>query len=407
MSAEITSTQTTLVARTAACAPLPNYFALLGAHGFVWRDRDVTFVTQGVTAQVPVDHVAAMLASIAISDPDQAGVWARPRAVGALPFLPGAPATLDIPTHTITRTADGRWFHTVVAPANAEVTPLIEPEDLSVEPGRFVVERATTPDAWTALVRCALQAIDADEITKVVLAREAMVGADAPFDAAQILQRLEAQNPACMIFAHATSDGVFLGASPELLVARTGTRVFSRPMAGTVPRATSVAADDAMDAALRTLKHEHEHALVVDAVCAALRAEGVVVESAAPEVVHLPTLAHLATAVTGTATDSVSALDLARALHPTPAVGGTPANAALAFIAAHEGFARNCYAGPVGWVDSEGDGAFAVALRCAEIRGTTARLIAGAGIVAGSEPESEWAETQAKLEPMLRALVRP
>ena len=102
-----------------------------------------------------------------------------------------------------------------------------------------------------------------------------------------------------------------------------------------------------------------------------------------------------------------SALDLARLLHPTPAVGGTPSDRAVEVIRALEGFDRGRYAGPVGWVDARGDGEWAIALRCAELDGTRARLVAGAGIVAGSDPDAEWAETQAKLEPMLRALVRP
>lgn len=404
------STPTTLtgfVARTVECAPQPHLVAVLGTDGFFWRDPQLTFVTHGVAARVPAHEVADALRAIPVDDVDGAGDPALPRAVGALPFDPLAPALLDIPMYTVTRAADGRWFTTTVSSA-AHATPApIAADDLTIEPGRFVVERATSPDAWATLIGDALRAIDADEFTKVVLAREAIVAADAPFDVVQILQRLEAQNPAAFIYAHASHGTTFLGASPELLVARSGNQVSSRPMAGTVPRSATTTADADIDAALHTLKHEHEHALVVDAVCTALRSLGVAITSAEPEVVHLPTLAHLATAVTGTTTREVTALDLARVLHPTPAVGGTPTDAALAFLQAHEGFARNRYAGPVGWVDAAGDGAFAVALRCAEINGPTARLIAGAGIVAGSEPTAEWAETQAKLEPMLRALVRP
>jgi menaquinone-specific isochorismate synthase len=119
-------------------------------------------------------------------------------------------------------------------------------------------------------------------------------------------------------------------------------------------------------------------------------------------------VAHLATPIRGRLHAPVpGALELARLLHPTPAVGGTPRPAALAAIRALEGFDRGRYAGPVGWVDARGDGEWAIALRGAELDGARARLVAGAGIVAGSEPDAEWAETQAKLEPMLRALVRP
>jgi menaquinone-specific isochorismate synthase len=131
-------------------------------------------------------------------------------------------------------------------------------------------------------------------------------------------------------------------------------------------------------------------------------------DAGAPEVAVFGPIAHLATPVRGAlAGEAPDALALARMLSPTPAVGGTPRTAALDAIRELEGFDRGRYAGPVGWVDARGDGEWAIALRGAELDGTRARLVAGAGIVAGSDPAAEWAETQAKLEPMLRALVRP
>jgi menaquinone-specific isochorismate synthase len=128
---------------------------------------------------------------------------------------------------------------------------------------------------------------------------------------------------------------------------------------------------------------------------------------AEPEIARLATVSHLVTTITGTVADASSALALACSLHPTPAVGGTPTDIALALLHDLEGFERDRYAGPVGWVDATGDGQWAVGLRSGRIDGTTATITAGAGIVAGSEPSSEWAETQAKLEPMLQALIRP
>jgi isochorismate synthase EntC len=171
-------------------------------------------------------------------------------------------------------------------------------------------------------------------------------------------------------------------------------------MAGTI-------AAGADDAALHTLKNEHEHQVVIDAVLDGLTACDVEITTAVPSIASFSTVAHLVTEVRGTATSNATALDLARALSPTPAVAGTPRPVALSFIEEHEPFARGRYGGPVGWVDAHGDGAFVVALRCGLLDGATAHLYAGAGIVDGSDPESEWAETQAKLEPMLRALVRP
>jgi menaquinone-specific isochorismate synthase len=182
-------------------------------------------------------------------------------------------------------------------------------------------------------------------------------------------------------------------------------------MAGTIPRGATDEGDRAAEAALAaSAKDGLEHRLVIDAVVDDLRECGVDVTTVrGPEVARLATVIHLATTIAGTvdARSACSALDLALRLHPTPAVGGAPRDAALAMLRQLEPFDRGCYAGPVGWVDARGDGEWAVALRCAELDGPTARLVAGAGVVAGSHPDAEWAETQAKLEPMLRVLVQP
>ncbi|MCA1691448.1 MAG: chorismate-binding protein, partial [Actinobacteria bacterium] len=170
----------------------------------------------------------------------------------------------------------------------------------------------------------------------------------------------------------------------------------------------SSADDRRLTSALRSSPKElDEHRFVVedvrrrlDPLCRSISVNG-------PQVVGLSSVTHLATSVAGRLrSPPPSALALAGHLHPTPAVGGQPRDVALATIAELEGFDRGLYAGPVGWVDSRGDGDWAVALRCASVDGRRAVLSAGAGIVAGSDPDAEWAETQAKLEPMLRALVR-
>jgi menaquinone-specific isochorismate synthase len=182
-------------------------------------------------------------------------------------------------------------------------------------------------------------------------------------------------------------------------------------MAGTVRRGTTPADDERLvDSLLSSPKEAEEHGLVVGAVRAAL--ETVcrdVITAARPEAVRLSSVTHLATSVAGHldgggAAGMPSALDLAALLHPTPAVAGLPVADALAAIDRLESFERGLYAGPVGWVDARGDGDWAVALRCASLDGSRARLAAGAGIVADSEPDDEWAETEAKLEPMLAAL---
>ena len=172
------------------------------------------------------------------------------------------------------------------------------------------------------------------------------------------------------------------------------------------PRATQPEDDALVDALSHSAKDAEEHSLLVDAVVDALApwcVDGP--EAAAAEVVRLPTVSHLATRVRGRLiAPAPSALALVGQLHPTPAVGGLPRAAALAAIAELEGFERGLYAGPVGWVDARGEGEWAVALRGASLDGSRARLVAGAGIVAGSDPDAEWDETEAKLQAMLSAV---
>jgi len=243
-----------------------------------------------------------------------------------------------------------------------------------------------------------LRAIDDDRVRKVVLAREVRVRADAPFDVVPVLARLRRTQPGCFVFA----DGGFVGATPELLVSRRDVDVTCRPMAGTVARDVDAAA------LLGSRKEGFEHDEVAAAVVRELRDRCTGVAASEPVTASFADVTHLVTHVHGRLRDhATSALDLARALHPTPAVAGTPRDEALHMIRQLEPTARGNYAGPVGWVDGIGDGEFAVALRCAALDGCSARLHAGAGIVAGSDPAAEWEETSVKLEPMLRALVRP
>jgi menaquinone-specific isochorismate synthase len=259
---------------------------------------------------------------------------------------------------------------------------------------------------WRGAVRAALAAIGAGRLDKVVLAREAVVEGDRPFPRAEVLRRLRRRSGGST-FLYAM--GGFVGATPELLVRRQGLVATSRPMAGTVPRGDSAAAEAAGLARLTgSPKEAVEHRLVVDAVAEGLAKVADRVEVGRPEVVRLATVAHLATEVTADLTGPLpTALELAGLLHPTPAVGGAPRDAALAAIAALEPFDRGGYAGPVGWVDRAGDGEWAVALRCATLDGRRARLVAGAGIVPGSDPDAEWAETEDKLRAILDVLLTP
>ena len=264
-----------------------------------------------------------------------------------------------------------------------------------------VVPRWERP-GWRAAVTAVLEEIAAGRLDKAVLAREVLVEADRPFSRAALLSRLAARGAGAYLYA----SGGFVGASPELLVARSGRVARSRPLAGTVPRGASPSGDAASLAWLRgSAKDALEHRLVVEAVTGALAKAADRVEVSATRVVRLPTVAHLGTELTASLGDPApSALDLVALLHPTPAVAGTPPQAALDLLARLEPSSRGLYAGPVGWVDGAGDGEWAVALRCANLEGRRARLFAGAGIVAGSDPDAEWDETDSKLRAMLDVL---
>ena len=370
----------------------------LGHDGFAWFADGGAFVTAGVAATLePRDAVAYLQSVEHEGDAGGRGV----RAVGALPFQ--GSGRLTVPARIVERDGAGKVWSTTVVPATRFASAASAPRGRIAR--RFTVEALQGLDEWDAMVTAALALIETHDLEKVVLAREVVVEADAPFEPATVIARLRATQPDCFVYA----AGGFVGATPELLVRRTGSEVVSQPMAGTGPRAASPEADQrSIERLVSSVKESREHRLVVDAVAGELArwCDGVVVGE--PEPMRLTSVTHLTTRISGRIRrrDS-SAVDLALALHPTPAVNGAPRDAAGAAIARLERFDRAAYAGPVGWVDARGDGEFAVALRGATLEGNRARLLAGAGIVAGSDPDAEWAETQAKLEPMLRALVRP
>ena len=392
-----------LVAHTVAIEPPADRADLLdhlGPDGVAWFADDVSFVTAGTAASVAPDHVASLLATID-REGDSPHPAAGPMAAGALPF-DGA-GLLVVPGTSVGCTKDGRAWKTTIAPDDGSAQPPRAPERALCVPSRFSVESRPDSRAWERQVLAALDLIGRGALEKVVLAREVYVEADRDFDRAAVLSLLLRTQPGCTVYAH----GSFVGATPELLVARSGADIVSRPMAGSIP-----AGFDADDAAVRGLlasaKEGREHAILVEAVRDGLSPFTTGVSVGPPEAVRLPSVTHLATTVAATLSDpATTALDLAVALHPTPAVGGTPRTAAVDAIRGIESFERGRYGGPVGWVSADGDGEFAVALRCALIEGSCAYLYAGAGIVAGSDPDAEWAETQAKLEPMMRVLVRP
>jgi len=402
-----------LVARSVALDADVDLADVAGDHGVLWERVDgVSLAGRGVAARLPVrldEGSAALAGELGSIDADGPCL---PVAVGALPFSRSAPGELVVPAVVVRREVDGSCWLTVTGsdprPALEEIRRQVtgaRPEPVGSGPREYRVTSAVERGAWCRLVGDAQKEVAGGRLAKVVLAREVTVVADRPLRRAEVARRLRLSHPSCTIFS---VEG-FVGASPELLVARRGERVSSQPLAGTAPRPGSAGENDQPSRLLSSAKEREEHRLVVDAVAAALApyCEELTVPRV-PSVLPVGTLAHLGTLIVGRLRRPLpTALDLVAAVHPTPAVAGTPTDAALDYIAAVEGLHRDRYAGPVGWVDAAGDGCWSVAIRSAHLDGCRARLMAGAGIVAGSDPEAELAETDLKFEPMLAALVRP
>jgi salicylate biosynthesis isochorismate synthase/menaquinone-specific isochorismate synthase len=223
-----------------------------------------------------------------------------------------------------------------------------------------------------------------------------------------VVRALRAAYPSCFTYLVAGADGTaFAGASPELLIRRSGTKAFAQPMAGSVARGASDAEDEGFARLLtESSKDVDEHRVVSRFVVDALRPFASKVDARGPEVVRFTNIQHLATSVDAELhAPAADALTLAAALHPTPAVGGWPREAADALIDALEGMERGWYAGAVGWIDGRGDGEFAIALRCGLLWEDGARLYAGVGVMPDSDPARELEETELKFKALLTALV--
>ena len=399
-----------LVVRTVEIADPGDLVALLPAEdpmtwlrrgdGFVAWGRAATFESAGPDRFADAStwwREVVRVAAVA----DEVGVPGSGLVcLGSFAFAdrPGS-SVLVVPEVIVGRQGDVA-FMTTVGVSAAELTPTDvppPPQDLTFADG------ALSGAEWEGVVWEAVLHLNAGELDKVVLARDLIATASAPIDVRWPLRRLATEYEMCWTF-HV--DGLF-GATPEMLVRREKGLVTSRVLAGTIRRTGDDEHDLTLAATLaRSSKdlEEHEYAVrsVADALapyCSSMN----VPES--PFVLHLPNVMHLATDVAGVAHDTgANVLELAAALHPSAAVGGTPTKLAVELIAEIEGMDRGRYAGPVGWMDAHGDGEFGIALRSAEISGPQVRLFAGCGIVAGSDPESELAESQAKFIPVRDAL---
>ncbi|WP_394821660.1 isochorismate synthase MenF [Pendulispora albinea] len=367
---------------------------------FSLRGSDASIQTFGVRRRLALGYASTLEDRVRAFFADETG---GPNVlVGALPFDTNRDTLFFQPERVIWEGVENRM--TGVARSNVP----LRSSSLQI---------VGEPDAaaYAAMVEQALARIGAgDDLRKIVLSRRLRIHASAPVDPMAIVERL-ACDPKVTTFlvdlsvASGAHGHRLVGATPELLVSRKGLRIASHPLAGSAARSADPEVDRrAAEDLLRSEKDRREHALVVEAVFDTL--SPVCAELSAPEGIGLQstsTMWHLGTRIEGVLKSEEhgpSAAGLAAMLHPTPAVGGHPREAALEAIRALEPHDRGFYAGAVGWTDTKGDGHWYVALRCAEIRGSRLTLHAGAGIVAGSTPDREVAETSAKFRAMLHAL---
>jgi menaquinone-specific isochorismate synthase len=311
-------------------------------------------------------------------------------------------STMVVPRVIVGRRGDQTWV-TVIGTDDTEFPELHQhpappaPENIAFADG------SRSASDWEGAVWEAVIRINAGELEKVVMARDLIATASSEIDVRWPIRRLAEAYDMCWTF-HV--DGM-VGATPELLVRRERGLVTSRVLAGTIRRT----GDDVRDVALagqlaRSSKDLEEHEYAVRSVADALHPHCTSMNvPEVPFVLHLPNVMHLATDVAGVADNQgANVLEIAASLHPSAAVGGTPTKSAMDLIDQIEGMDRGRYAGPVGWIDASGDGEFGIALRSAHVAGNKARLFAGCGIVANSDPDAELAESQAKFVPVRDAL---
>jgi salicylate biosynthesis isochorismate synthase/menaquinone-specific isochorismate synthase len=422
--------------------PCATVFAsrLASDHWFCWEqpDREFALATMGI-AHAASSRGASRFGDVAreclrlnegavLDEPSGLPSGAGPVWVGGFAFDPdGAassawssfePASLVLPELSLCGSG-GECFLTanvVISPGNDPVAsvervtarlsglrsdplPMLDPHPT----GRPEIRSVRPPSDFEAAVTAATGRIDRGEMSKVVLAREVTVEAAAAHDPAAIFGALREQFPSCFCFCRGTPEAAFLGATPELLIRRSGAGASTVALAGSTRRSSDPAVDDHLgEQLLRSDKNRREQRIVAERIVRKLRPHAVWVQTAPePEVVKIANIQHLATPVIAQLAEPRSAVELAGMLHPTPAVGGEPWPDAADTIADLEQMDRGWYAAPVGWMDATEDGEFCVALRSALLRDREARLFAGVGVVAGSDPAAELEETEVKLQALL------
>ncbi len=401
-------------ARTVAIPDPGSLLDYLPPDGAAWIRRQQGFVAIGEVAAVAdvslrdADGWWAHFTANLRHDSDLPDEWGTgPLALGSFPFDPGtttASSRLIVPRMILGRRGGVFWL-TVVTEGQEPVMELPPPTSPAHRPHvSGFSPLGLAEDRWLDAVTQARGRINSGELSKVVLARGETAHLDAPLDLRWLVRELATTYDSTWTYLLAG----LVGASPEMLVRRQGGLATSRVLAGTIPRNGDEHEDLRLAASLaRSGKNLIEHELAVQSVAEALAplCSGMNVPDA-PYVLQLPNVLHLASDITGVCHRKATALRLAHQLHPTAAVCGTPTADARAAITEIENLDRGRYAGPVGWIDTRGDGEWAIALRCGQLSpdGLSLQLFAGCGIVAESDPVEEFAETIHKLKPMRTAL---
>ncbi len=382
--------------------------------GFLFVRNNTGHAARGIVALANDRDISNLLSSLQQAD---GSLKRAPLAFGLVPFLPSSPSTFFLPHATFSVHDDGSRTLTLIGATDDNIndnavssvlSSALQPITATPSAGSYSVKPATSIDTYLAAVTAARDAVRRGDIQKAVIARDIDVTSDTPFNIHGVLLRLRSSFGSSYRFC----VGNMIGASPELLVQVDGRIVRSHPLAGTAPRTGDPDTDARLAAELiASTKNQIEHRVVIDMVHDTLLPHCSYLDwEAEPSIVTVANVQHLGTAIEGALAEPVpNVLQLVRALCPTPALGGSPSKEAIDLITRHEGFNRGNYGGAVGWVDADGNGTFAVTIRCAELSDNRmhARLFAGGGIVAESEPLAELAETQAKFQAMLSALIRP
>lgn len=386
--------------------------------GFLFVRDGVGIAGRGISQRIPEPELHQSLATLVPSIlNDVEHIDTKAVVFGLVPFSPAASATFILARLTFVKASDGRRFVIVIGNSEEDVsdeivTALIV-EALAGQPPRpasnsYRISPKTPIGQYLDAVVAARDTVRAGILRKAVIARDIEIHADDPLDVHAILLRLRATFGSSYRYC---VDNI-IGASPELLVQVEGRTVRSHPLAGTAPRTGDATADALLAAHLiSSTKDQVEHRVVIDMVHDTLLPHCSYLDwEAEPSIVTVANVQHLGTAIEGALTEPTThVLDLVRKLCPTPALGGFPSAEAIQFIHDNENMERGFYGGAVGWMNGNGDGIFAVTIRCAELSDDrrTARLFAGGGIVAESDPYSELAETQAKFQAMMSAIIRP